>query len=122
MADQQAHRSYDDFGVWAHNWRHWAMRYSVRTTEDLLDWRYVVVELIGRKNDVDIADIMTGVDAMIAGGSLTRSLGVMGWSNGGYLTNCLVAHPVHGKRFKAASSGAGVFDTAMQWMIGTLRS
>ena len=77
-----------------------------------------LVDLIGRKNDVDIADIMTGVDAMIARGVADpERLGVLGWSNGGYLTNCLVAHPVHGKRFKAASSGAGVFDTAMQWMI-----
>jgi dipeptidyl aminopeptidase/acylaminoacyl peptidase len=77
-----------------------------------------LVDLIGRKNDIDVADIMTGVDAMIARGIADpKRLGVMGWSNGGYLTNCLVAHPVHGKRFKAASSGAGVFDTAMQWMI-----
>ncbi|MEC8023469.1 MAG: prolyl oligopeptidase family serine peptidase, partial [Myxococcota bacterium] len=77
-----------------------------------------LVDLIGRKNDIDVADIMTGVDAMIARGIADPNrLGVMGWSNGGYLTNCLIAHPEHGKRFKVASSGAGVFDTAMQWMI-----
>ena len=39
-------------------------------------------------------------------------LGVMGWSNGGYLTNCLVATS---NRFKAASSGAGVVDQVIQW-------
>ena len=41
-------------------------------------------------------------------------LSVTGWSNGGYLTNCLI---VATDRFKAASSGAGVFDTVMQWSI-----
>ncbi len=39
-------------------------------------------------------------------------LGVMGWSNGGYLTNCLITST---DRFKAASSGAGVFDMTIQW-------
>jgi dipeptidyl aminopeptidase/acylaminoacyl peptidase len=37
----------------------------------------------------------------------------MGWSNGGYLTNCLITHT---NRFKAASSGAGVFDVVTQWL------
>ena len=41
-------------------------------------------------------------------------LAVMGWSNGGYLTNCIITHD---QRFKAASSGAGVFDMALQWGI-----
>ena len=39
-------------------------------------------------------------------------LGVMGWSNGGFLTNCLITGT---NRFKAASSGAGVFDMTIQW-------
>ena len=42
-------------------------------------------------------------------------IGVMGWSNGGYLTNCMiVAEP---DMFAAASSGAGVLDMVIQWGI-----
>lgn len=74
-----------------------------------------LVDLIGRKNDIDVKDILSGVDAMVAQGVADKDkLGVMGWSNGGYLTNCIITQTT---RFKAASSGAGVFDTAMQWMI-----
>jgi dipeptidyl aminopeptidase/acylaminoacyl peptidase len=40
-------------------------------------------------------------------------VGVMGWSNGGYLTNCVItAAP---EMFQAASSGAGVLDQVIQW-------
>ncbi len=74
-----------------------------------------LVELIGHKNDRDVADILAGVDHLVAQGIADpKKLAVMGWSNGGYLTNCLITTTT---RFKAASSGAGVFDTAMQWMI-----
>ena len=74
-----------------------------------------LVDLIGHKNDRDVADILSGVDAMVKRGiAKPDKLAVMGWSNGGYLTNCLITTTT---RFKAASSGAGVFDTAMQWMI-----
>ena len=74
-----------------------------------------LVDLIGRKNDVDVADILSGVDAMVAQGIADpQRLGVMGWSNGGYLTNCVITKTT---RFKAASSGAGVFDVVMQWGI-----
>ena len=39
----------------------------------------------------------------------------MGWSTGGYLTNCMiVAEP---DMFAAASSGAGVLDMTIQWGI-----
>ena len=38
-------------------------------------------------------------------------LGVTGWSNGCYLSNCLIATG----RFRAASTGAGVFDMTIQW-------
>src|SRR5262249_20306593 len=38
----------------------------------------------------------------------------MGWSNGGYLTNCVITKTT---RFKAASSGAGILDTVMEWGI-----
>ncbi len=74
-----------------------------------------LTDLIGRKNDIDVTDILTGVDAMVERGIADPNrLGVMGWSNGGYLTNCVITHT---NRFKAASSGAGVFDVAMQWSI-----
>lgn len=72
-----------------------------------------LTELVGHKNDIDIVDIMNGVDAMIEQGIADPDrLGVMGWSNGGYLTNCLITRT---DRFKAASSGAGILDLAMQW-------
>ncbi|MEM7145480.1 MAG: S9 family peptidase [Verrucomicrobiota bacterium] len=72
-----------------------------------------LTDLIGNKNNLDVQDILAGVDAMVEQGIADpEKLGVMGWSNGGYLTNCLIAAT---PRFKAASSGAGVFDTVMQW-------
>ncbi len=73
-----------------------------------------LTELVGHKNDRDVADIMAGADWMIEQGIADPDkMAVMGWSNGGYLTNCLIAHTT---RFKAASSGAGVFDTVLQWL------
>jgi dipeptidyl aminopeptidase/acylaminoacyl peptidase len=72
-----------------------------------------LTDLIGHENDLDVEDILTGVDAMVARGIADSSkLAVSGWSNGGYLTNCLITKT---NRFKAASSGAGVLDMAMQW-------
>lgn len=74
-----------------------------------------LTDLIGRKNEVDVADILSGVDALIAAGIADSTrMAVQGWSNGGYLTNCIITRDT---RFKAASSGAGVFDTVMQWSI-----
>ena len=74
-----------------------------------------MVELIGRENDVEVADILSGVDALVeAGVADPHKLAVMGWSNGGYLTNCLITRT---DRFKAASSGAGVFDQTIQWAL-----
>ncbi|MBZ0263359.1 S9 family peptidase [bacterium] len=70
-----------------------------------------LTDLIGHENDRDVTDILTGVDALIEQGIVDEErMGVTGWSNGGYLTNCLIAT----NRFKAASSGAGVFDMTMQ--------
>jgi dipeptidyl aminopeptidase/acylaminoacyl peptidase len=72
-----------------------------------------LTELVGHKNDRDVIDILTGVDAMIERGIADPDrLGVMGWSNGGYLTNCLITRT---DRFKAASSGAGILELSMQW-------
>jgi len=71
-----------------------------------------MTDLIGHENNIEVEDILKGVDALIAQGLADPDrLGVMGWSNGGYLTNCLLA----ANRFKAASSGAGIIDMAMQW-------
>lgn len=44
---------------------------------------------------------------------MNRRLGVIGWSYGGFLTNCLVAKAPD--RFQAASSGAGIGDQVTQW-------
>ncbi len=71
-----------------------------------------MTDLVGRENDIDVKDILTGVDAMIKRGIADPDrLGVMGWSNGGFLTNCLITTT---DRFKAASSGAGVIDQVLQ--------
>ena len=74
-----------------------------------------LVDLVGRENDIDVQDILSGVDAMVERGVADpERLGVMGWSNGGFLTNCLITST---RRFKAASSGAGVIDQVLQWGI-----
>jgi len=74
-----------------------------------------LTQLVGRENDIEVADILAGVDAMIERGIADpERLGVMGWSNGGFLTNALIAET---DRFKAASSGAGVLDQALQWAV-----
>lgn len=74
-----------------------------------------LTDLIGRENDIEVRDILAGVDAMVQRGVADpERLAVMGWSNGGFLTNCLITTT---DRFKAASSGAGVLDQLMQWGI-----
>jgi dipeptidyl aminopeptidase/acylaminoacyl peptidase len=74
-----------------------------------------LTDLIGRENDIEVQDILAGVDAMVKRGIADPNrLAVGGWSNGGYLTNCLITKT---SRFKAASSGAGVFSQTMQWSI-----
>ena len=71
-----------------------------------------LTDLIGRENDIEVRDILAGVDHLVARGIVDPDrLGVTGWSNGGYLSNCLIATG----RFKAASTGAGVFDMTIQW-------
>jgi dipeptidyl aminopeptidase/acylaminoacyl peptidase len=74
-----------------------------------------VTDLVGHENDVEVEDILKGVDALVEQGVADPDrLGVLGWSNGGYLTNCLITRTT---RFKAASSGAGILDTVMEWGI-----
>jgi acylaminoacyl-peptidase len=72
-----------------------------------------LTDLVGHENDIEVADILAGVDALVARGIADpERLGVMGWSNGGFLTNCLITKST---RFKAASSGAGIVDWVMEW-------
>ncbi len=74
-----------------------------------------ITDLVGHENDVEVKDILAGVDAMVERGIANPDkLAVMGWSNGGYLTNALITTT---DRFKAASSGAGVSEMTMQWAL-----
>lgn len=74
-----------------------------------------LTQLVGRENDIEVKDILAGVDALIDRGIADpERLGVMGWSNGGFLTNALIADT---DRFDAASSGAGVLDQVLQWAV-----
>jgi dipeptidyl aminopeptidase/acylaminoacyl peptidase len=72
-----------------------------------------VTDLVGKENDIEVKDILAGVDALVARKVADPDrLAVMGWSNGGYLTNCVISTTT---RFKAASSGAGIVDPVFQW-------
>lgn len=72
-----------------------------------------MIDLVGRENDIEVKDILAGVDELVKRGVADPDrLGVMGWSNGGFLTNCLITQT---NRFKAASSGAGVIDQVIQF-------
>jgi dipeptidyl aminopeptidase/acylaminoacyl peptidase len=72
-----------------------------------------LTELVGRENDLDVKDILAGVDALVERGIADPDrLAVSGWSNGGYLTNCILTHTT---RFKAAISGAGVVDAVLEF-------
>ena len=73
-------------------------------------------DLIGRENDIDVKDILTGIQHLIAEGIADpERIGVMGWSNGGYLTNCLITLKDPPVKIKAASSGAGIVDIVAEW-------
>ena len=53
-------------------------------------------------------DIMAGVDHLIADGLVdSTQMGVLGWSAGGHWSNWILGHT---NRFKAISTGAGVFN------------
>ncbi len=73
-------------------------------------------DLIGRENDLDVKDILAGIQSLIDSGIADPDrIAVMGWSNGGYLTNCLIALPDPKVRIQAASSGAGILDSVAEW-------
>jgi dipeptidyl aminopeptidase/acylaminoacyl peptidase len=75
-----------------------------------------VTDLIGRENDIEVKDILALIQGMIDEGHVDpERIGVMGWSNGGYLTNCLISLKDSPIKFKAASSGAGIVDTVAEW-------
>src|SRR6185312_8795446 len=58
----------------------------------------------------DYADVISGVDALIAKGFVDKDrLGSMGWSEGGYISAFITTSS---DRFKAVSVGAGISD----WM------
>ena len=71
-------------------------------------------KLIGRENEIEVTDIAAGTRWLIDQGIADPArIGVSGWSNGGFLTNCMiVAEP---DLYAAASSGAGVLDMVIQW-------
>ncbi len=75
-----------------------------------------VTDLIGHENDIEVKDILAGIQHLIQEGIADpERIGVMGWSNGGYLTNCLISLKDPPVKIKAASSGAGILDTVAEW-------
>lgn len=75
-----------------------------------------VTDLIGRENDLDVKDIIAGIQHLIDEGIVDpERIGVMGWSNGGYLTNCLITMKDPPVKFKAASSGGCILDCVAEW-------
>lgn len=75
-----------------------------------------VTDLIGNENDVEVKDILAGIQHLVKEGIADPDrVAVMGWSNGGYLTNCLITLKDSPIKFKAASSGAGIVDTVAEW-------
>jgi dipeptidyl aminopeptidase/acylaminoacyl peptidase len=69
--------------------------------------------VIGDWGGLDFQDIMTGVDSLIARGiAHPDSLGVMGWSYGGYMTAWTVSQT---NRFKAAVAGAAITENIAMW-------
>jgi dipeptidyl aminopeptidase/acylaminoacyl peptidase len=75
-----------------------------------------VTDLIGNENDIDVRDILTGIQHLVKEGIADPDrVGCMGWSNGGYLTNCLITLKNPPIKFRAASSGAGILDCVAEW-------
>ena len=75
-----------------------------------------VTDLIGHENDIKVKDILAGIQHLVKEGVADPDrVGCMGWSNGGYLTNCLITLKDSPIKFKAASSGAGIVDTVAEW-------
>ena len=72
---------------------------------------------VGNLGIGDAWDVLSGVDALVAQGLVDKDrVGVMGWSQGGYISAFLATHD--SARFKAASVGAGPTD----WMVDYVNS
>jgi dipeptidyl aminopeptidase/acylaminoacyl peptidase len=75
-----------------------------------------LTDLVGNENDLDVGDIVAGVEHLVKEGIADPNrVASMGWSNGGYLTNCLITQKSLPFKLKAASSGAGIIDTVLEW-------
>ncbi len=75
-----------------------------------------LTDLVGNENDLDVKDIIAGIQHLIKEGIADPDrVAVMGWSNGGYLTNCLITMKNPPVKIRAASSGAGILDTVAEW-------
>ena len=75
-----------------------------------------LTDLVGRENDIEVKDILAGIQHLVKEGIADPDrVACMGWSNGGYLTNCLITLKDSPVKFKAASSGAGILDTVAEW-------
>ena len=75
-----------------------------------------LTDLIGNENDIEVQDILAGIQHLIKEGIADpERIAVMGWSNGGYLTNCLITLKDPPVKIRAASSGAGILDTVAEW-------
>ncbi len=75
-----------------------------------------VTDLIGNENDIEVKDIIAGIQHLIKEGIADpERIAVMGWGNGGYLTNCPITLKDPPVKIKAASSGAGILDTVAEW-------
>lgn len=73
---------------------------------------------VGDWGDGPMADVMAGVDGLVADGLVDpHRLGVTGGSYGGYLTAWIVGHT---DRFAAAVSCRGVYDLTSQMLSGDL--
>lgn len=74
-----------------------------------------MTDLVGAECGIEVEDVMAGVDMLIEKGIADpERMAVSGWSNGGFVTNCIITKT---DRFKAASTGAGVLDMGLQWGI-----
>jgi len=75
-----------------------------------------LTDLVGRENDIEVKDILAGIQHLVKEGIADPDrVACMGWSNGGYLTNCLITLKDSPLKFRAASSGAGILDTVAEW-------
>jgi dipeptidyl aminopeptidase/acylaminoacyl peptidase len=76
------------------------------------------VSVAGAVGTDEWADIMTGIDLLIADGVADPDrLGIGGWSHGGFMAAWAVGQT---RRFKAALMGAGISDWGLQAGVGEL--